>query len=107
FFEEKDSNSFSWCRTNFGAIPKHVNQIIVVNSFGQMLMAVCKGMGNAVVPTHVLQRSFFKDKVKTLGQNSIATMDEFHFVYHQEDKDSLKINTVYNFLLKVVQRLNI
>lgn len=107
FFEEKDSLFFSWCRNQYGTIPRLVNPRIVVNSFGQMLLAVYKGLGIAVVPTHVLQRSFFKDKVKTLGADSIATLDEFHFVYHQEDKDSLKIQTAYDFLLKEVQRLNI
>lgn len=107
FFEEKDSLFFAWCRNQFGTIPRQVNPRLVVNSFGQMLLAVYKGMGVAVVPTHVLQRSFFKDKIKTLGTESIATLDEFHFVYHQEDKDSLKIQTTYDFLLKEVQRLNI
>lgn len=107
FFDEKDSLFFSWCRAHFGTIPRLVNPRIVVNSFGQMLLAVYKGLGVAVVPTHVLNRSFFKDKVKTLGGDSVATLDEFHFVYHQEDKDSLKINTVYEFLLKEVKNLNI
>lgn len=107
FFEEKDSVFFSWCRAYFGTIPRLVNPRIVANSFGQILLAVHKGLGVAVVPTHVLQRSFFKDKVKTLGPEAVVSLDEFHFVYHHEDKDSLKINTVYDFLLSEVKRLSI
>lgn len=107
FFDEKDSLFYSWCRSHFGTIPRQVTPRLVVNSFGQILYGVSKGLGVAVVPTHVLQRSYFKDKIKTLDASSIVTLDEFHFVYHEEDKDSVKLNTLYEFLLEGIKNLNI
>lgn len=107
FFEEKDPLFYTWCRKKFGQVPRNVQPRLVVNAFGQMLQAVHENIGVAVVPTHVFRRSYFKDKVKHLGKENDVESSVFNFVYHAEDKGNLKIDTLYQFLLKEVENLNI
>ncbi|MEX1099280.1 MAG: LysR family transcriptional regulator, partial [Bacteriovoracaceae bacterium] len=107
FFEDKDPLFYIWCREKYGQVPRSVAPRLVINAFGQMLQAVHEGLGVAVIPTHVFKRSYFKDKVKTLGKKFDIQSSVFNFIYHAEDKDALKIDTVYNFLLKEVENLNI
>ena len=97
---------YSWCREKYGSVPRNVKPRIVTNSFGQILQAVNENLGIAVVPTHVFRRSFFKDKVKTLGKEFDIISGEFLFIFHSEDAESLKINTVYDFH-KEVSKLDI
>ena len=107
FFEERDPLFYTWCRKKFGQVPRNANPKLVVNAFGQVLQAVHAGLGVAVVPTHVFRRSYFKDKVKNMGKEHDIESSVFNFVCHPEDKGSLKIDTLYKFLLKEVDNLNI
>lgn len=107
FFEEKDPLFYQWCKFKYGSIPRNVVPRIVMNAFGQMLQAVHEGLGIAVIPTHVLNRSFFKDKVKNFGKDFEFSNSEFDFIYHTESKDSLKIDTLFNFLQKEVKKLDV
>lgn len=107
FFEEKDPLFYIWCRKKFGQVPRSVSPRLVVNAFGQMLQAVNEGIGVAVVPTHVFRRSYFKNSVNHLGKENDVESSKFNFVYHAEDKGNLKIDTLYQFLLKEVENLNI
>ena len=107
FFEEKDPLFYQWCKEKYGTVPRNIKPRIVVNAFGQMLQAVNEGLGIAVVPTHVFRRSFFKKKVKTLGKEYDIQSSEFHFVFHNDDKESLKIKTLYDFLHKEVDKLDL
>ncbi|RPJ75748.1 MAG: LysR family transcriptional regulator, partial [Alphaproteobacteria bacterium] len=61
-FEKDDHLLFKWCRSKFRSTPKKMNIRFTVNSHGHMLQAVYEGLGIAVVPNHVLNRSYFKDK---------------------------------------------
>jgi hypothetical protein len=61
----------------------------------------------AVIPTHVLERSFFKDKVITLGDKFEYKSSDFDFIFHTEAKDSLKIQTLFDFLHKEVNKLKV
>lgn len=105
FFEPRDPLFYQWCRAKYDSVPRNIKPRIVVNAFGQMLQAVHEGLGIAVVPTHVFRRSYFKKKVKTLGKEFDIQSSIFHFVYHTEDKENLKINTLYDFLQKEVKNL--
>lgn len=107
FFEERDPLFYGWCKHHYGALPRNIKPRLVINAFGQMLQAVHEGLGIAVIPTHVLNRSFFKDKVKTLGKNFEYTSSEFDFICHSEVKESLKIQTLFNFLHKEVNNLDV
>jgi DNA-binding transcriptional LysR family regulator len=107
FFEDRDPLFFQWCREKFGSVPRNIRPRIVVNAFGQILQAVHEGQGIAVVPTHVFRRSYFKDKVKTLGKKFDIQSNTFQYAFHSEDKESLKINTLYDFLHKEVENLDI
>lgn len=107
FFEEKDPLFYTWCRQKFGQVPRNAQPKLVVNAFGQVLQAVHQDLGIAVVPTHVFRRSYFKDKVKNMGKERDIESSVFNFVFHPEDKGSLKIDTLYQFLLKEVDNLNI
>lgn len=105
FFEERDPLFFQWCKFKYGSLPRNIKPRLVINAFGQMIQAVKDGLGIAVIPTHVLNRSFFKDDIKTFGSDFEYTSSEFDFIYHSEDKDSLKIETLFNFLHKEVNNL--
>lgn len=107
FFEEKDHLFYTWCKQRFGQVPRGASPRLVLNAFGQILQAVNEGLGIAVVPTHVLRRSYFKDKVGQLGKEHYVQSSVFNFIYHPEDKNSLKIDTLYDFLLKEVDNLNL
>ncbi|MBC77551.1 MAG: hypothetical protein CME64_16220 [Halobacteriovoraceae bacterium] len=107
FFEEKDHLFYTWCKQRFGQVPRGASPRLVVNAFGQILQAVNEGLGIAVVPTHVLRRSYFKNKVGQLGKEDYVQSSVFNFIYHPEDKNSLKIDTLYDFLLKEVDNLNL
>lgn len=107
FFEEKDPLFFHWCRSMFGAIPRNTRARLIVNSFGQMLKAVNDGIGIAVVPTHVFRRSQYKSTLRTFGKENDVSSSEFHLVFHSEDKDNLKTQTVYDFLSDEVKNLDV
>ena len=107
FFEEKDYLFHHWCRQVYGTVPKALRPRIVMNSFGQILHAVSMGLGVAVVPTHVYNRFHQKELVQTLGPEMNIHTNVLDFIYHTDDSDSLKINTLYDFLQKEVQRLMI
>lgn len=107
FFEQRDPLFYQWCRAKYGSVPRNIKPHLVVNAFGQMLQAVHEGQGIAVVPTHVFRRSYFKKKVKTLGKEFDIQSSIFHFIYHSENKENLKVNTLYDFLEKEVQNLDI
>ena len=104
FFEEKDPLFYQWIKTKYGSVPRNIKPRLVINSFGQMLQAVSNGLGIAVVPTHVLSRSFFKDQVDTLGKDFEIAHSSFEFVFHPEYKNSLKLETLYKFLEQEAQK---
>ncbi len=105
FFEDTDPLFFKWCREKFGSIPRNVKPKIVVNSFGHMLKAVHHGLGIAVIPTHVFERSFYRDKVSTLGRGHQVFNDRFYFVYHEEAFELLKVKTLYEFMRNEVRTI--
>lgn len=107
FFEERDPLFFNWCKHCFGNVPRNIKPRIIINAFGQMMQAVHEGLGIAVIPTHVLARSFFKDKVKTFGKKFEYVSSEFDFVCHNEVKDSLKIQTLFKFLAKEADKVDV
>lgn len=94
-FDLDDHMFFKWCRTKFKAVPKKVNTKFIVNSHGHMLQAVYEGLGAAVVPTHVLRRSYFKDKVETLGGEFDIPTGKLYIVYQKESENLARIkNTI-------------
>lgn len=105
FFEQRDSLFYNWCRLHFGQIPRGLKPRLVMNSFGNMLNAVSMGLGVAVVPYHVYNRSHFADELETLGSKITLPNSNVNFIYHVEDQDNLKLNTLYDFLKKEVERL--
>jgi len=90
FQEEGDGLYLKWFRERFGQIPKKINKKYVINSHGNMLQAVHKGLGVAVVPLHVLKRSYYKDKVGSLLDFKVSN-GKFFVIYH---KDSLELTRV-------------
>jgi DNA-binding transcriptional LysR family regulator len=90
-FETEDTLFFKWCNQRFGKVPKKVNQRFIVNSHGTMLQAVHQGLGVAVVPQHVVHRSYYKDKVKTLGPDFLVSNGKFFAVYHKEALEHLRV----------------
>lgn len=105
FYENNDPNFYRWCREKFGVVPRNLKPRLVVNSFGQMLQAVNAGLGVAVVPTHVLKRSHFKDKVKTAGKDFEVFSNKVSFAFHPDEANSYKIKELYKFLLEATKEL--
>jgi DNA-binding transcriptional LysR family regulator len=98
-FEKDDHLFFKWCRSKFKSIPKKMNVRFTVNSHGHMLQAVYEGLGIAVVPNHVLNRSYFKDKVSTLGGEFEVPSGKLYIVYQKESENLLRIKNTIDRLL--------
>lgn len=100
FFEKDDHLYLNWFKTRFSHYPKKVNVRYSVNSHGHMLQAVFDGMGVAVIPTHVLYRSYLKDKVETLGQDFEVTNYKLYLAYHEENENVMRIKKALEYLLR-------
>ncbi|OUR97943.1 hypothetical protein A9Q84_07035 [Halobacteriovorax marinus] len=105
-FEEEDHLLQKWSREIFGKFPKKLNVRYIINSHGNMLQAVKEGMGMAVVPKHVLSRSYFKDHVNTLGEKYEVSNGKFYIVYHKGSEDLLRIQSTLSMLTKSENPLN-
>ncbi|MDD0853187.1 LysR family transcriptional regulator [Halobacteriovorax sp. GB3] len=90
-FQEEDHLFLKWCRERFGKTPKKTNARYIVNSHGNMLQAVREGLGLAVVPNHVLKRSYYRDKIETLGEEFEVSNGKFYIVYHKDSTELLRI----------------
>lgn len=106
-FEKDDHLFFKWCRSKFKSIPKKMNVHFTVNSHGHMLQAVHEGLGIAVVPNHVLNRSYFKDKVSTLGGEFEVPSAKLYIVYQKESENLLRIKNTIDRLLSQRETFNI
>lgn len=98
-FDKDDHLFFKWCRSKFKTTPKKMNIRFTVNSHGHMLQAVHEGLGIAVVPNHVLNRSYFKDKVSTLGGEFEVPSGKLFIVYQKESENLLRIRNTIDRLL--------
>lgn len=98
-FEKDDHLFFRFCRTKFKSAPKKLNVRFTVNSHGHMLQAVFEGLGVAVVPNHVLNRSYFKDKVSTLGGEFEISNGKLFIVYQKESEELARIKNTIKRLL--------
>ncbi len=98
-FEMGDPLYFNWCRARFGEAPKKINIKYVVNGHGSMMQAVSQGLGVAVIPNHVLRRSYYQDKVSTLGKEFEVSNGKFFIIYHKESKELLRIQNTLKLLL--------
>lgn len=105
FYDLNDPTFYRWSKEKFGVVPRNIRPRLVVNSFGQMLQAVKEGLGVAIVPTHVLKRSPYKDKVKTVGAEFEVFNNKISFAYHSDDAENYKIKELYKFLLEVAKEM--
>lgn len=102
FQEQGDGLYLKWFRERFGRIPKKINHKYIINSHGNMLQAVQRGLGIAVVPMHVLKRSYYKDKVNVLDSFKVDN-GRFYVVYH---KDSLELTRIKMTLERLTSSQN-
>lgn len=105
FQEEGDGLYLKWCREKYGQIPKKINRKYVINSHGNMLQAVQKGLGVAVVPLHVLKRSYYKDKVGSLMDFKVSN-GKFYVVYHKDAVELTRIRKTLDRLTNSYNPLN-
>lgn len=105
-FEHDDPLFLHWCRQIYGQRPSHVNRRLVVNSHGKMLQAVSRGLGIAVLPTHVLRRSYYRKEVATLTGAYEVFHNRFYFVYHKESRDLLRMNVLKENLFKAIGKFH-
>lgn len=91
FEEYGDHLYMKWCRERFGKTPKDINVRYIINSHGNMLQAVMNGLGVAVVPKHVLGRSYYRDKVRTLNDEIDVSNGKFFLVYHKNSEQLLRV----------------
>ncbi len=105
FYDNNDPTFYRWCKEKFGVVPRNLKPRLVVNSFGQMLQAVNEGIGIAVVPTHVMKRSYKRENVKTVGKEFEVFNNKVSFAFHADEADNYKIKELYKFLLQVAKEL--
>lgn len=106
-FQQEDTLFLKWCRERFGRTPKQINTRFIVNSHGYMMHAVMDGLGMAVVPNHVFNRSRYKDKLRTLGKKAEVPNGKFYIVYHKDAKKMTRIKMTLQRLTKVSNPFNI
>ena len=105
-FEQEDPLYLQWCRAQYGNTPKNINIKYVVNSHGNMLQAVSKGLGVAVVPNHVLNRTHLIDDLGFLDEKYEVSNGNFYLVYHKESIQLKRIEKTIEFLLAIDNPLN-
>lgn len=96
-FEEHDPLFYRWCQERYQSLPRGHKTRLVVNSFGQLLQGVHDGLGMAVVPTHVLNRSYYRDKIKTLKGSEVFN-NTICFACRVEEAETLKVRGLYDYL---------
>lgn len=106
FQEEGDGLYLKWCREKYGQIPKRINKKYIINSHGNMLQAVQKGLGVAVVPLHVLKRSYYKDKVGSLLDFKVSN-GKFYVVYHKDAVELTRVKVTLDRLTQAQNPMNI
>jgi DNA-binding transcriptional LysR family regulator len=106
-FEKDDHLYLKWCRERFSKQPSTVNVKYTVNSHGNMLQAVSKGVGVAVVPTHVLKRSFFKYDISTLGAEFEVPNYNFYLAYHEDAENVVRMKETIKILMSVSNPLEL
>ena len=97
-FEQEDHLFLKWCRERDGRTPERPNVRYIVNSHGNMLQAVKEGLGLAVVPNHVFNRSYYRHHVKTLGDQMEVSNGNFYVVFHKDSRELTRID-------KTIERL--
>lgn len=105
-FEQNDPLYFQWCRKHFNTIPKEIHVKYVVNSHGNMLQAVSKGLGVAVVPNHVLNRTHLIDELEYFDQEFEISNGNFYLLYHKDSFEIKRIQKTIEYLLSIDNPLN-
>lgn len=98
-FENEDHLFLKWCRMRYGKSPTNVNVKYICNSHGNMLQAVESGLGIAVIPNHVLERSFYRDRIQVLNEYTFIN-GRFYIVYHKGALELLRIRKSLERLTK-------
>lgn len=106
FEQDGDGLYLNWCRQHFNKIPKKINTRYVINSHGNMLQAVQQGLGVAVIPKHVLSRSYYKDKVLTYEKEFEVKNGRFYLVYHKGSDELLRVRKTIEMLTSTVNPLD-
>jgi DNA-binding transcriptional LysR family regulator len=105
-FEENDPAFFKWCKKRFRTVPRKIKTKLVINSFRHILEAVYEGNGIAVVPLHVLERSYYRDKVSRLTGNYQVLNTRFCYVTKAEDAQEIKTKKIFEHLIAVAKKFN-
>jgi DNA-binding transcriptional LysR family regulator len=98
-YEENDLLFRRWCKKKFRKVPRKLSGHFVMNGHGSILHAVSKGLGVAVVPTHVLQRSFYSHQVKILKGDCILPCEKFYIVTHKEQRSFARIQKLKDVIV--------
>lgn len=102
-FEENDTLFTKWCYSVFKKRVGKLNKRLVINSHGNMLEAVSKGLGIAVLPTHVIARNPYRDDIKDFGKRFHVKSQDFFFVYQKEQEDILRMQKFKESLVESLQ----
>ena len=105
-FEQDDPLYYQWCRSRFGEVPKNVNTKYIVNSHGNMLQAVSKGIGVAVVPNHVLNRTHLINDLSFFDEKFEVSNGNFYLVYQKDSLQLKRVEKTIEFLLAIDNPLN-
>jgi len=106
FQDEGDGLYLKWCREFFGRVPTKINKRFIINSHGNMLQAVQRGLGVAVVPKHVLKRSYYKDKVRVFENVEISN-GKFFILYHPGSEEIFRIKKILELLSSIKNPLSV
>lgn len=102
-YEENDTSFSRWCMAVYNKKVSKTRKRLIINAHGNILEAVSKGLGIAVLPSHVVSRSHFLDKVKVLGNEFSVKSQDFFFVYQKEQMNFLRMKLFIDSLVSSLE----
>lgn len=97
FFEKNDPNVISWLQHQKERKPRTIKPKIIVNGYSNLISAVEEGLGAAVIPSHILDKSRQDSELVISDQNEIKGED-IVFVYHQQSAQSHALSQILEIL---------
>jgi len=97
-FEENDPLYIRWCQGHFHKTVRPSRSRFIVNGHGNMLQAVSAGLGIAILPKHVVERSAYRFQVETCDDDMLLSNGKLFLVYHSGAERIVRIQ-------KTIERL--
>lgn len=97
FFEDQDPNFFRWCRDHYGQTVKGFEPRLVFNSYSSLLHGISNKLGLAVLPSHIVERDYFKRESSKLFIGKKTFLNKICFAFSEDNQDDLKTQKILEY----------